>query len=52
MKSIPLSKGKANPEDQEQVVKMMESMGSLMGILEEEVTADKRGLVVNYHLLY
>lgn len=48
MKAIP--QGKA--DDQEQASKMMEAMGEMSGNIQQEVTADKRGLVINYHVQY
>ncbi len=49
MKSLPVTKGKDETDD---VTKMMETMGSMMGKIKQEITADKRGLVVNYHVQY
>lgn len=48
MKAMPQTKG----EDQEQVSKMMESIGKMSGTTQQEVTADKRGLIINYHIQY
>jgi hypothetical protein len=49
MKAIPARKGKDGMED---MTEMMENMGGMMGKVKEEITADKRGLVVNYHIQY
>jgi len=46
MKSIPQSK--SNPD----VSEMMTTMGKLMANIQEEITADKRGLVIDYHIKY
>jgi len=48
MKTLP----KAKDAQDEGVIDMMESMGSLMGKIQEEIHADKRGLVIDYHLQY
>jgi len=48
MKAIPQAKG----ADQDQATKMMEAMGKMSGKIQQEVTADKRGLVINYHMQY
>lgn len=48
MKALPPEKG----TDQEKISKMMDSMGSMMGKFQQEVHADKRGLVIDYHIQY
>ena len=48
MKAIPQAKA-SNGEDP---LKMLETMGNMMGHYQQEITADKRGLVVNYHVNY
>jgi hypothetical protein len=48
MKTMQKTKG-ANDEA---VVDMMESMGGMMGKIQEEIHADKRGLVIDYHIQY
>ncbi len=50
MSKIPRQKGK--DEDGEKVIKMMSSIGDMMGEYQQEVIADKRGLVINYHVNY
>lgn len=50
MKAIPKSKGKG--AEDEDVFKMMTAVGDMMGIYNQEITADKRGLVINYHVNY
>jgi len=46
MKNIPQSK--STPD----ISKMMTAMGKLMANIKEEITADKRGLVIDYHIKY
>lgn len=43
---------KSSTGDKDDAIKMMETVGKLMGKYQQEVTADKRGLVVNYHVTY
>ncbi len=50
MKAIPAAKSK--DKNMDDVTKMMETMGGMMGKIKEEITADKRGLVINYHVQY
>ncbi len=48
IKMIPQKKA----SDQEDIGKMMEAMGTMSGSMQQEVTADERGLVINYHMQY
>lgn len=49
MKAIP---SPDSGKDKEQAAKIMETLKNMMGDYQQEVTADKRGLVVNYRLNY
>jgi len=51
MKSLPTAKNN-NKNEMEDVTAMMETMGGMMGKVKQEITADKRGLVINYHVQY
>ena len=48
MKALPQTKA-SNGEDP---LKMLEKMGKTMGNYQQEITADKRGLVIDYHVSY
>jgi len=48
MKMIP----KDGSKDEADIAKMMESMGDMMGNIEEIFTADKRGFVIDYSVTY
>jgi len=52
MKAAPKSKYKSAAANDDGVMEMMETMGSMSGKIQQEITADKRGLVVNYHIQY
>ncbi len=48
IKTMPKPKGSKD----DAVTEMMESMGGMMGKVQQEIHADKRGLVIDYHLQY
>lgn len=48
MKTLP----KPKDSKDEAAIEMMESMGGMMGKIQEEIYADKRGLVIEYHVQY
>lgn len=52
MKALPKPKNAAKGSDNVDALKMMETMGGMMGSIKEEITTDQRGLVVNYHIQY
>ncbi|MEE9310308.1 MAG: hypothetical protein V3U64_04750 [Cocleimonas sp.] len=39
-------------KEREEMTEMMETMGTMTGKIRQEISADKRGLVVNYHMQY
>jgi len=45
-------KSKTTGMDSEELAEMMSSMGGMMGKVHQEVSADKRGLVIDYHIQY
>ena len=49
MKTLPSGGDSA---DQEEVSNIMEAMGEMMGSYDQQVTADKRGLVLSYQIQY
>ena len=50
LKVVPQSK--ATGEDTKELAEMMTSMGGMMGKIQQEVSADKRGLVLDNHIKY
>jgi len=50
IKTLPKSSMKSSADDE--ALKMIDSMGGLMGSITEEVSADERGLVIDYHFTY
>ena len=50
MQAMPTPK--KEKQEQEDALKLITSMGKISGKLKEEIYADKRGLVVDYHIQY
>ncbi len=52
MKSIPKSKYSKGTDEAKQAADAMQKVSKMMGSFQKEITADKRGLVINYHINY
>lgn len=50
LKVVPQSN--ATGADTKELAEMMTSMGGMMGKVQQEISADKRGLVIDYHIQY
>ncbi len=52
MKVLPKPKGMKADDSDDEALNLMTTMGNMMGKIKEEIFADKRGLVINYHVQY
>lgn len=52
MEAMPVSKDKKTGKEQKDAISLFKSIGGMSGKFKEEISADERGLVIDYHVQY
>ena len=52
MEGMPVSKNKVAGKEQKDAISLFKSIGEMSGKFKQEISADKRGLVIDYHVQY
>jgi len=52
MEAMPVSKNKAVGKEQKDAISLFKSIGGMSGKFKQEISADERGLVIDYHVQY
>ncbi len=52
IKAMPASKNKKTGKEQQEAVALFKSIGAISGKFQQKISADERGLVIDYHIQY